>query len=82
MHEGYCHWGPKQGFPESSSKLLQTFVTPKNQTEERILERTKVKAKKIEKDNVGHNNGGIGKATTSLDDESNQSCNFNNRELG
>jgi len=37
------------------------------------LERTKVKAKRTNKDHAGHNSGGAGKAiaaTTSLDDES------------
>jgi hypothetical protein len=57
------------GFSESSSKLLQTFVAPESQTEERILETTEVKAERTEED---HNSGGAGRAAAvaaSLDDE-------------
>jgi len=63
---------------------LQTFVTPKSQTEERILGKKKVNTEKTEKDHARHNSGGarIVIATTSLDDESNQSCNSDNRKLG
>jgi len=60
------------GFSESSSKLLQTFVAPESQTEERILERTEVKAERTEDDHAGHNSGGAGRAAAaaaSLDDE-------------
>jgi hypothetical protein len=60
------------GFSESSSKLLQTFVAPESQTEERILERTEVKAERTEEDHAGHNSGGAGRAAAvaaSLDDE-------------
>jgi hypothetical protein len=39
-------------FFESFSKLLQTFVAPKSQTKERILERTKVKVEWIEEDHA------------------------------
>jgi len=48
------------------------------------LERTEVKAEKIEKDHEGHNSGGVGRVATtktSLDDESSQSCNSNSRKL-
>ncbi len=48
-------------FFESSSKLLQTFVAPKNQTKERILERTKVKIERKKEDCLGHNSGGTGR---------------------
>jgi hypothetical protein len=45
-----------------------------------------VKAKRIEKDHAIHNSDGTKRvttiSTTSLDDESNQSCNSNNREFG
>jgi hypothetical protein len=60
------------GFSESSSKLLQTFVAPESQTEERILERTEVKAERTEEGHAGHNSGGAGSAAAaaaSLDDE-------------
>ncbi|CAM6036023.1 unnamed protein product [Sphagnum compactum] len=60
------------GFSESSSKLLQTFVAPESQAEERILERTEVKAERTEEDHAGHNSGGAGRAAAvaaSLDDE-------------
>jgi hypothetical protein len=48
------------------------------------LERKEVKAKRTKDDHIGYNSGGtiIVAATTSLDDESNQSYNSNNRELG
>ncbi len=62
----------QSGFSESSSKLLQTFVAPESQTEERILERTEVKAESTEEDHAGHNSGGAGRAAgvaASLDDE-------------
>jgi len=49
------------GFSESSSKLLQTFVAPESQTEERILERTEVKAERTEE--------GAAAVAASLDDE-------------
>jgi hypothetical protein len=63
-------------FFESSSKLMQTFVAPKSQTKERILERTK-------EEHARHNSGGVGRTTTtSLDDESSPSCNSNSKELG
>jgi hypothetical protein len=39
-------------FSESSSKLLQTFVARESQIEQRILERTKVKAKRIKEDHA------------------------------
>jgi hypothetical protein len=39
-------------FFESSSKLLQTFVVPESETKEQILERTEVKAKRIEEDHA------------------------------
>ncbi len=57
--------------------MLQTFVAPKSQIEEKILERTKVKAKRTKEDHARHNSGGARKTTTtttSLDDESNKSC--------
>jgi hypothetical protein len=60
------------GFSENSSKLLQTFVAPESQTEERILERTEVKAERAEEDHAGHNSGRAGRAAAvaaSLDDE-------------
>jgi hypothetical protein len=38
--------------------LLQTFVTPKNQIEKRILGKKKVNTKKEKEDHVRHNNGG------------------------
>ncbi len=67
---------PQPGFFESSSKLMQTFITLENQTKERILERTK-------EEHVRHNSGGVGRiSTTSLDDESSHSCNSNSKELG
>jgi hypothetical protein len=50
------------------------------------LERKEVKAKRTEKDHAGHNSGGTKRettiSTTSLDDESNQSYNSNNRKFG
>jgi hypothetical protein len=44
--------------------LLQTFVTPKSQTKERILGRKKVNTKKIEEDHARHNSGGVGTSIT------------------
>jgi hypothetical protein len=43
-----------------------------------------MKAEKTKENHVGHNSGVAEKeiATTSLDDESSQSCNSNNKELG
>jgi hypothetical protein len=43
---------------------LQIFVVLKSQIEERILERTKVKAEKIEEDHTRHSNGGVRRAAT------------------
>jgi hypothetical protein len=61
---------------------LQTFVVLESQTKEWILEKIEVKTLRIEEDHIGHNSGGLRRAiTTSLDDESNQSCNSNSREL-
>jgi hypothetical protein len=39
-------------FFESSSKLLQIFVTPKSQIKERILERIVVKVERLKKDHA------------------------------
>jgi hypothetical protein len=43
-----------------------------------------MKAENTEKDHEGHNSGGVRRAATtktSLDDESNQSCNSNSKKL-
>ncbi len=36
----------------------------------------------IEENHVGYNSGGTRRATTSLDDDSSQSCDSNRKELG
>jgi hypothetical protein len=48
------------------------------------LGKKKVNTEKTKKDHARHNSGGarIVIATTSLDDESNQSCNSDNTKLG
>jgi hypothetical protein len=75
--------GTKTRILQKFFQIVTNFCTSKEPNRKKDLGEEKGERKRIEEDNVGHNSSGVGRvATTSLEDESNHSCNFNNREVG